>query len=186
MDKNKLKNILDLFLTFLKIGSFTIGGGYAMLPLVQSAAVDEKKWCTEEEIIDIIALAQSLPGMFVCNLASTIGYKIAGFWGAAATSIAVVMPSIVIISVFANFYHVLTEPGIINDFFNGLRYGVYALILIASIRLFKNAVRCKEQLYLYILVFILNLVFTISPFYLLVFGFLSGILYKHYFDKEVE
>ncbi len=176
--KNKLHKLLDLYLTFLKIGSFTVGGGYAMIPIMQTEAVDTKKWCTEEEVVNYVTLAQSLPGMFAANVAGSIGLKLAGTLGAFLAVLGVITPSIVIISIFANFYYLLTEPGIIQDFFNGLRNGVYALIFIAALRLYKNAVQSKAQVILFIVILLLYFVLKISPFYLMIIGCFSGIIYK--------
>ncbi len=176
--KSTLHKLLDLYLTFLKIGTFTIGGGYAMLPIMQTEAVDNKKWCTEEEVTNYITLAQSLPGMFAANVAGSIGNKVSGVLGAFTAVLGVITPSIVIISIFANFYYILTEPGIIQDFFNGLRNGVYALIFIACLRLYKNAVKSNAQLILFIIILVLYFVFKISPFYLMIIGCFSGIVYR--------
>ncbi len=183
--KNKGHKLLDLYLTFLKIGSFTIGGGYAMLPIMQTEAVDKKKWCTEEEVVNYITVAQSLPGMFAANVAGSIGNKLGGFLGAFLAVLGVITPSIVVISLFANFYQILTEPGVLQDFFNGLRNGVYALIILACLRLYKNAVTTKAQLILFILILILYFLFNISPFYLLLIGCFSGIFYK-YIEERVK
>ncbi len=177
--KNKGHKLLDLYITFLKIGSFTIGGGYAMLPIMQTEAVDTKNWCTEEEVTNYITLAQSLPGMFAANVAGSIGNKLAGVLGAFFAVLGVITPSIIIISIFANFYHLITEPGILQDFFNGLRSGVYALIFLACLRIYKNAVNTKAQLFLFVLILFLYFIANIQPFYLMLIGCFSGILYKH-------
>ncbi len=182
-NKNKIKILLDLYLTFLKIGSFTIGGGYAMLPIMQTEAVDNKKWCTEEEAVNFITLSQSLPGMFAANVAASIGNRVAGVIGAFAAVLGTITPSLVIISIFASFYEVLTKEGILQDFFIGLRYGVYSLILIASFRMYGTAVKTTFQKVLFFLIFVFYFVLNISPFILILLGCFTGIAYKRLFER---
>ncbi|MGI6586083.1 MAG: chromate transporter, partial [Lutisporaceae bacterium] len=96
--------LLDIFLTFFKIGSFTIGGGYAMLPIIQREVVGNKKWLGEEEFLDSIAVTNSLPGPLAINCATFVGYRTAGYAGAAAAALGAVMPSFLIILVIAIFF----------------------------------------------------------------------------------
>ncbi len=102
MDKeSKLYKIGLLFSTFFKIGAFTFGGGYAMIPLIQREIAEKRKWITEDDILDIIAIAESTPGPIAVNSATFVGYKVAGFWGAFVSTLGVVLPSFVIITVIA-------------------------------------------------------------------------------------
>lgn len=184
LEKNsKLKILLELYLTFLKIGSFTIGGGYAMLPIMQTEAVDNKKWCTEEEVVNFIAISQSLPGMFAANLAASIGNKLAGVLGAFFAVLGTITPSLVVISLFASFYNELTTVTILQNFFIGLRYGVYSLILIASFRMYGTTVKTTFQKVLFASIFILYFGLNISPFYLIILGCLTGIIYRHFYER---
>ncbi|MFV0519996.1 MAG: chromate transporter [Lachnospirales bacterium] len=184
--KSKPKMLLELYLTFLKIGSFTVGGGYAMLPIMQTEAVDNKKWCTEEEVVNYITVAQSLPGMFAANVSGSIGNKMAGTLGAIVSVLGTITPSLVIISIFATYYDILTKPGMLQDFFVGLRYGVYSLILIASFRMHGSAVKSNFQKVLFITIFILYFIFNVSPFILIIFGTIIGIIYRLAFERGVK
>ena len=93
-----MKPVFDLFLTFMKIGAFTFGGGYAMIPLIQREVCTNKKWLKDEDILDIIAIAESTPGPIAINAATFVGYRVAGFFGAFMATLGVVLPSFVIIT----------------------------------------------------------------------------------------
>ena len=95
---NKLKLALQLFTVFFKIGAFTFGGGYAMIPFIQKETAEKRDWITEEEILEIIAIAESTPGPIAINSATFVGYRVAGFWGSAFATFGVVLPSFLIIS----------------------------------------------------------------------------------------
>jgi len=88
-----VKKLLELFLTFLKIGAFTFGGGYAMIPLIQHEIVEKKKWLTDDEMIDMLTIAESTPGVIAVNSATFVGYKIGGLAGSALATLAVVLPA---------------------------------------------------------------------------------------------
>src|SRR5690606_34625714 len=93
-----VKKLLELFLTFLKIGAFTFGGGYAMIPLIQHEIVEKKKWLTDDEMIDMLTIAESTPGVIAVNSATFVGYKIGGLAGAALATLAVVLPAFLVIT----------------------------------------------------------------------------------------
>ena len=95
--ESKTKKIFQLFLVFLKIGAFTFGGGYAMIPIIQKEIVENKKWITDDDILEIIAIAESTPGPIAINSATFVGYRVAGFFGAMLATLGVVLPSFVII-----------------------------------------------------------------------------------------
>ena len=102
MSKNeKYKRLWPLFCTFFKIGGFTFGGGHAMIPLIQKEAVENKGWVTDDDILEIIAIAESTPGPVAINSATFVGYRTAGFWGAVCATFGVVLPSFVIILAIA-------------------------------------------------------------------------------------
>ncbi|EGO88932.1 chromate transporter [Clostridium botulinum C str. Stockholm] len=101
--KQKLKVYIEMFVIFLKIGAFTIGGGYAMLPLIEREIVDKKSWIEKEEYLDMIALAQSSPGPIAVNTSVFVGYKIGGALGVLATTLGAVLPSFLIILIVASF-----------------------------------------------------------------------------------
>ena len=131
MSENKKlnkKDIFILFMTFLKIGACTFGGGYAMVPLIERELVIKKKWIDEKEILDIIAVSETTPGPIAVNTATFIGSRIAGFWGALAATLGVVLPSFVIITVLAVFMRYIKDNRIVSNAFFGIRIGVLLLI----------------------------------------------------------
>ena len=152
--------LLDIFLTFFKIGSFTIGGGYAMLPIIQREVVDNKKWLGEEEFLDSIAVTNSLPGPLAINCATFVGYKTAGFAGAISAALGAVMPSFLIILVIAIFFGAIRENPIIEHVFAGIRPAVVALIAFALVKLVKsmgvNYVNISISVSVLLLILLLN------------------------------
>ncbi|MDD4154407.1 MAG: chromate transporter [Bacilli bacterium] len=133
--KNRL---LDLFLTFLKIGATTFGGGYAMIPLIRHDVVEKKKWLEEDELIEILAIAESTPGPIAINVATYTGYRIKGFFGSLLATLAIVLPSFFIIFAVSLLYNFVRDNQIIVAAFMGIKAAVALLILSAGFRLFKK------------------------------------------------
>jgi chromate transporter len=133
-----MAKLFELFMIFFKIGAFTIGGGYAMVPLIQDEICSKKKWSTDKEFIDIIAIAQSLPGVLAVNTASIVGYKLFGIPGVIAASLGAVLPSFLIILVIAMFFVEFAKYKITESIFRGVRPAVVALIAYSVIKLGKN------------------------------------------------
>ena len=139
MDKNKRRSqLLPLFLTFLKIGAFTFGGGYAMIPLIQRETVEGRKWITDEDVLEIIAIAESTPGPIAVNSATFVGSHVAGVPGAACATLGVILPSFVIILIVAGLLDAFQHLRVIQYAFFGIRAGVLALILRAFWTMFKK------------------------------------------------
>ena len=143
MNKN-----LDLFLTFMKIGTFTFGGGYAMIPLIQTEVCTNKKWLEEKELSDIVAISESTPGPIAINAATFVGYHINGFIGACAATIGVVLPSLLIISIISFILDEFKSFRSVQYAFMGIRAAVLALILKALWMMFKSA---KKKVITYII-----------------------------------
>ena len=123
------KNILPLFLTFMKIGTFTFGGGYAMIPLIQREAAENKKWIKEEEMLDVVSIAESTPGPIAINAATYVGYRAGGFIGSVAATLGVVIPSLLIIMGVSFILDAFKDSKLVSDAFKGIRAGVLALII---------------------------------------------------------
>ncbi|MBR5783468.1 MAG: chromate transporter [Clostridia bacterium] len=140
--------VAKLFGIFFKIGAFTFGGGYAMIPLIQSEVVDKNKWITEEDILDIIAIAESTPGPIAINSATFVGYKVAGFWGAVAATFGVVLPSFIIISVLSYILDLFNSVKAVKYAFFGIRAGVLALLIKALWSMYS---KCPKGLAAYLL-----------------------------------
>ena len=134
-----MKKILDIFAVFFKIGLFTIGGGYAMLPIIQKEVVETKEWMDDEEFLDALSLTNSLPGPLAINSATFVGYRVCGVKGALAAVMGAASPSVIIILIVAMIFSNLTEYPVVQYIFNGIRPAVVALILYAVIKLAKSA-----------------------------------------------
>ena len=134
-----MKTTWQLFSTFFKIGAFTLGGGYAMLSMVEKAVVDQKKWIASDEFWDMIAVVQSLPGVFAVNTALYVGHKIDGRKGAVAAMLGAIIPSIVIILLLATIFREYRDLPVVERIFKGIRPCVVALILAPSLRMIKSA-----------------------------------------------
>ena len=137
---------LSLFLTFMKIGAFTFGGGYAMIPLIQREVVEEKKWISESELIDMIAIAESTPGPIAINSATFVGHHVGGFWGAFCATLGVILPSFAIIAAISYVLQQFERLRAVKYAFMGIRAGVLALILKAfwnmARQIPKKAISC--------------------------------------------
>ena len=127
--------LLDLFLTFLKIGATTFGGGYAMVPIIRHDIVEKKKWLNDEELMEIIAIAESTPGPIAINVATYTGYKIKGFLGSLLATLAIVLPAFLIIFAISLLYNYVKDNQIIAAAFMGIKAAVALLILSAGIRM---------------------------------------------------
>ena len=130
--------VLELFLTFLKIGLFTFGGGYAMISIIENNCVEKKKWITHDEMMDITVIAESTPGPIAINCATFVGYKIAGILGAIAATFGVVVPSFVIIFIISTFLDNFLEIPVIANAFMGIKVGVGLLIFRAGLTMMKK------------------------------------------------
>lgn len=130
-----------LFWTYIKIGTFTIGGGYAMLPLIEREVVDKHHWIDEQEFLDMIALAQAAPGLIAVNSAIFIGWRIYKWRGLIATVLGAVLPSFVIILLIAMLFRDIRQYPVVEAVFKGVRPAVVALIAAAVLRMAKNIFR---------------------------------------------
>ena len=130
--------LLDLFLCFAKIGLFTFGGGYAMIALIENACVEEKKWITHDEMMNITVIAESTPGPIAINCATFVGYKQKGILGAIAATIGVVLPSFIIIYLIALYFNKFLEIPLIANAFQGIKAAVGIIILDAGIKMYKK------------------------------------------------
>ena len=132
-----MKKTRDLFWTFLKIGAFTFGGGYAMVALLEREFVEDKQWLSREEFLDMVAIAESTPGPVAVNSATYIGYKIDGTAGAAASTVAVCIPSFVVIYCISLFFDRFLSLTVVAHAFRGIQVCVIYLIFSAGVRMLK-------------------------------------------------
>ncbi len=139
MKKNKFLLCLQLLLSFMKIGVVTFGGGYAMIPIIENETSKNRKWISEEDLLEVVAISESTPGPIAICAASFIGYKVAGILGAFFATLGVVIPSFFIIFIISVFLESFSEYKIVEYAFTGIRAGVLALIIKAVISMFKKA-----------------------------------------------
>ena len=178
--KDKLKKALQLFITFFKIGAFTFGGGYAMIPLIQKEVVDNKKWITDDDILEIIAIAESTPGPIAINSATFVGYRVCGFWGSFFATLGVVLPSFIIILAISFVLSEFNDIKAVKYAFNGIRAGVLALLFKALWTMYK---KCPKGIVSYIIMagsFLLTAFLDIPVILVLigcaVFGLVSSLI----------
>ena len=138
---NVLNKLLELFLTFMKIGAFTFGGGYAMISIIEDNCVEKKKWISHEEMMDITVIAESTPGPIAINCATFVGHKIAGLAGAVCATLGVVLPSFFIIFTISSFLDNFLEIEIVAKAFFGIKVAVGILILDAGLTMLKKMPR---------------------------------------------
>lgn len=167
---------LDLFLTFAKVGAMTFGGGYAMLPILQREVVDNKGWATEEELMDYYAIGQCTPGIIAVNTATFIGQKYKGIPGSIATTLGVVFPSVVIISLLASVIEAFSHIVWVQHAFGGIRVCVCVLICNSVVKLYKKAVVDKLTLAIFIAVSLASFFLDLSPVVFVVLAAAAGIL----------
>lgn len=184
--KKRSENIfLELFLTFFRIGTFTIGGGYAMIPLIQREVVNKKHWIDEKEFIDMLAMAQSAPGVIAVNTAIFVGYKIRGFKGSLASVLGASLPSFTMILVIAVFFSNFRENPVVNSVFKGIRPAVVALIVAPLYNMGKAAGITWKTAIIPIAVALLIWKIGISPVLIVLLAIVGGILYGVIHSKKI-
>ncbi len=171
-----MKELLQMFWAFCKVGALTFGGGYAMLPIVQKEIVESYGWVTNEEVLNYYALSQCAPGVIAVNTATFIGYKKKGIPGAIAAALGVTFPSLVIILLIASFIQGFSGIAAVAHAFNGIRVAVAVLILNTIIKLWKGSVVDIITTVLFAASFVASFIFNISPIFIVVTAALVGIL----------
>ncbi len=176
----------DLLTTFLKIGSFTLGGGYAMLALVEQAVVRQKKWIDEDEFWKMITIVQSLPGVFAVNTALYVGYRIAGKAGAAVSFLGAVLPSLVIIGAISTCFQEFRENETVMKIFAGIRPCVVALILAPSVKMFIKSKLSWKFLPIPILIAAAVVFLKMSPVYIIMATIIFTIAWEYWKFKDID
>ena len=167
----------DSFKTFFKIGIFTLGGGYAMIPLIEEEVVNKKHWVSKEEFLDLIAIAQSCPGVFAINISIFIGYKLRKIRGALATALGTALPSFFIILLIAMFFHRFEDNPVVASIFRGIRPAVVALIAVPTFNLAKSAKISWVNCWIPIAGALLIWLMGVSPIYFIILAGLGGWAY---------
>ena len=174
MNKQVLK---DLYVSFVRIGGFTFGGGYSMLPMLEKEAVELRGWATREEIIDTFALAQCSPGVIAVNTATYIGCKQAGALGGIVAALGIVTPSLLIILLIASLMNNFIDLPTVQYALAGIRAGVCALVLRTVISLLKNNIKNTAGVLLFAGTFLSAVFLSISPVIPIVLSILVGVLF---------
>lgn len=172
-----MKILLDLYITFFKIGAFTFGGGYAMLPLLQRELVDKRKWISQEEMLDYYAIGQTTPGIIAVNTSTFCGRKRKGNLGGIFASLGFISPSIIIITLIANFLKEFSHLLIIQHAFSGIRIAVSALVLNTVINMVKKTADSKVKILIFLLTFLAIGIFSISPIIIVIACGIFGIVF---------
>lgn len=178
-----VKKILTMFWSFFKIGAFTFGGGYAMIPLIQGEVVDNKKWITKEDFLDILVISQSFPGALAVNTSTFIGYKIGGGIGALMALLGTVLPSFIIILLIASFFMEFRNNYYVDLVFKGISAAVPMLVLIAVVSLSKSVKRNYMNVFIVVVTIILIRFLNVHPVIVII---MSGIYGYFYYRKRVE
>ena len=173
-----MKVLIDLFVTFAKMGAVTFGGGYAMLPILQKTVVEDKKWATDEELLDYYAIGQCTPGIIAVNTATFIGYKTKGIIGGIVATLGLIFPSIVIIAIIAAFLKNFASLAVVQHAFSGIRVCVGVLVLNAVFKLWKGAVKGKITGAVVIITCALSAFTNVSSIALVVAAGVLGILFS--------
>lgn len=177
-----MRQIFQMFFCFFKIGAFTFGGGYAMIPLIEKEFVDNKGWISKDDFVDIIVLSQSLPGALAVNSSLFVGYKIRGVIGAILALLGVVIPSFFIIIIISILFVKFRNNPIVNQGFNGIKAAVPMLVLFAIISLSKSLKKNIPTLSIMVISIFLLLYFNLHPIFLILFSIFCGIIF---FRKKV-
>ncbi len=174
--KEKLKKLFGLYFSFAKIGTFTIGGGLAMMPMMQKELVDKKKWITEEELIDYYAVGQSTPGIIAVNVATFVGYKQCGIIGGIIATLGMVTPSLLIIMILANLINSISDYPMVQKALNGINVAVAALLTSVIVRFAQKTIKNVWNALFMGIAFILIFFFHVPSFIVILCAIATGII----------
>ena len=171
-----MKTLLQLFLIFARIGGFTFGGGYAMLPMLQKELVENKGWTTNEELMDYYAIGQCTPGIIAVNVATFVGYKTKGIIGGIFATLGVITPSLIIVGIIAAFISGFQDYEVVQWAFSGIRAAVVALILSAMWKIAKKSIVDIFAFVIFLLVAVLSYCTDISPAVFVIVAGVCGLI----------
>ena len=182
---DKIKNLFNLYYSFAKIGTFTIGGGLAMMPMMQSELIEKRKWITDEELIDYYAVGQSTPGIVAVNVATFVGYKQMGIVGGIFATLGMVTPSLVIIMILAGIINSINDFPIIQKALKGINVAVAALLTSTIINFMKKTIKKFTNAIFMMISFLLVFVFKLPSFWIILFALLIGVVLTYKEKKKV-
>ncbi len=179
-----MKELFDLFLTFAKIGGFTFGGGYAMLPIMQKELIEKKNWTTNEELLNYYAVGQCTPGIIAVNVSTFVGYQKKGVIGSIFSTLGVITPSVIIIMLIASFLKSFSQYPIVQNAFSGIRVAVCATVFVAIWNLWKKSVKNWTHVIFCVIAFFLSAFTKLNPIWIVLLAGAGGIF--TYLKKEDE
>ena len=182
---DKIKNLFNLYFSFAKIGTFTIGGGLAMMPMMQSELIEKRKWITDEELIDYYAVGQSTPGIVAVNVATFVGYKQMGIIGGIFATLGMITPSLVIIMILASLINSINDFPIIQKALKGINVAVAALLTSTIINFMKKTIKKFTNAIFMMISFLLVFVFKLPSFWIILFALLIGVVLTYKEKKKV-
>lgn len=177
-----MRALFSLFFVFAKIGLFTLGGGYAMIPLMERELCG--KYLAKEDFLDILAVAQAAPGIMAVNTAILTGYKVGGMWGSIFAALGAALPSFIIILILAMFFKTYQQNTIVRRVFMGVRPAVIALILVPVFNLARTAHITWKTLWIPVIVALCVWAFGVSPVYLIIAAGVGGYLYGRLAEEQ--
>jgi chromate transporter len=181
---DKIKNLLNLYFSFAKIGTFTIGGGLAMMPMMQAELIEKRKWITDEELIDYYAVGQSTPGIVAVNVATFVGYKQMGIIGGIFATLGMVTPSLVIIMILAGLINSINDFPIIQKALKGINVAVAALLTSTIINFMKKTIKKFTNAIFMLISFLLVFVLKLPSFWIILFALLIGVVLTYKEKKK--
>ena len=174
----------ELFWSFFKIGSFTLGGGFAMIPLMEKELVQQKRWLSKEEFLNLLSISQAMPGVFAVNMATSIGYRLRGKTGAVMSVLGNILVPILTILVLAMFFRYFRDNAVVESIFKGIRPCVVALIAAPVFTMAKNAGLNWRNCWIPLLAAALIWLLGISPVLIIIVAGLGGFLYGRFINKK--
>ncbi|MCD7777538.1 MAG: chromate transporter [Clostridiales bacterium] len=181
-----MKELLELYTAFFRIGLFTFGGGMAMLPMLTKEVVEDKKWATNEEILDYFAIGQCTPGIIAINTATFIGTKRKGAIGEVVATLGMVSPSIIVILIIASILSQIMEYPIVGHIFAGIRVAVAALVTESLVGILKSGIKDWFGVIFYLVILAFCICVTNSPILVVIAGIVVGICRIKLIDKKEE
>ena len=178
------KTLWQVFLSFFKIGAFTFGGGYAMIPLIQNEAVEQRHWVTDDDILEVVGIAESTPGPIAINSATFVGYKAAGVLGSVCATLGVVLPSFVIILVLSFVLRQFQELEAVRYAFFGIRAGVLALLVKALWTMYQKSPKGWVSYVVMAASFLLTAVFDFNVIFVIIGCAVFGLVTSLYLERR--
>ena len=182
---DKIKSLFNLYFSFAKIGTFTIGGGLAMMPMMQSELIEKRKWITDEELIDYYAVGQSTPGIVAVNVATFVGYKQMGIIGGIFATLGMVTPSLVIIMILAGLINSINDYPVVKKALKGINVAVAALLTSTIINFMKKTIKKFTNAIFMMISFLLVFVLKLPSFWIIIFALFIGVVLTYLEKKRV-